>query len=74
VQPPRAEPGDTTGAGDAFRAGIIYGLLQGWSLPQSACWAAAAGALKVAHWGAARDVPAVDEVASLAAALKPTRR
>jgi sugar/nucleoside kinase (ribokinase family) len=62
VQPPRAEPVDTTGAGDAFRAGVIYGLLQGWALERSVRWAAAAGALKVARVGAARAVPGVEEV------------
>ncbi len=36
LQPPRAvEALDTTGAGDAFNAALIYGFLQGWS-PQRA--------------------------------------
>ncbi len=29
-EPFRIEPIDTTGAGDSFRAGIAYGILQGW--------------------------------------------
>jgi sugar/nucleoside kinase (ribokinase family) len=69
VQPPRVEPVDTTGAGDAFRAGLIYGLMQDWPLEQCARWAAAAGALKVTREGAARDVPSLAEVSALAASL-----
>jgi sugar/nucleoside kinase (ribokinase family) len=71
VQPPRVEAVDATGAGDAFRAGLIYGLLQGWSLPRSAAWATAAGALKVQRVGAASDPPGVEEVGSLADTLGP---
>jgi len=66
VQPPQVEPVDTTGAGDAFRAGVIYGMLQGWSLERCIRWAAAAGALKVRRVGAARDVPKLEEVSALA--------
>jgi sugar/nucleoside kinase (ribokinase family) len=71
IRPPQVEPVDATGAGDAFRAGLIYGLLQGWSLPESAAWATAAGALKVQRVGAASALPSQEEVASLAATLPP---
>jgi sugar/nucleoside kinase (ribokinase family) len=45
--PPKAQVTDSTGAGDSFRAGIIYGLIKGWPLPRSLKWAAAVGALQV---------------------------
>lgn len=45
--PPEVQVTDSTGAGDSFRAGIIYGLLQDWPLPRSLKWAAAVGALQV---------------------------
>jgi sugar/nucleoside kinase (ribokinase family) len=69
VQPPRVEAVDATGAGDAFRAGLIYGLLQGWALMESTIWATAAGALKVQRVGAASDLPSREDVGSLAATL-----
>ena len=52
LQPPPVEAVDATGAGDAFKAGLIYGLLQGWPLREAARWAVAAGALKVRTLGA----------------------
>lgn len=70
VEPPQVRAVDTTGAGDAFRAGLIYGLVRGWSLEASACWAAAAGALKVQRFGGGSDVPARDEVAALAQTVR----
>ncbi len=70
VQPPAVEAVDATGAGDAFRAGLIYGLLKRWPLPQCACWATAAGALKVMRVGGG-NVAVREEVAALAATLKP---
>ena len=72
VLPPQVEAVDATGAGDAFQAGLIYGLLQGWSLPRSTVWATAAGALKVQRVGAASDPPGLEEVAQLAATLEST--
>jgi sugar/nucleoside kinase (ribokinase family) len=72
VQPPAVEAVDATGAGDAFRAGLIYGLLQGWPLPESVCFATAAGALKVMRVGGGSDVPAKEEVTRLAATLQST--
>jgi sugar/nucleoside kinase (ribokinase family) len=69
IQPPSVDAVDATGAGDAFRAGLIYGLLQGWSLRESTVWAVAAGALKVQRVGAASNLPTQEEVASLAGKL-----
>ena len=43
--PYRIEPVDTTGAGDSFRAGIIYGLLQNWSMERMIAFASALAAL-----------------------------
>jgi len=56
---------DATGAGDAFKAGLIYGLLQGWELRQAARWAVAAGALKVGRLGASSQPPGVEEVTAM---------
>jgi len=45
--PPKVQPTDATGAGDSFRAGMIYGHLKGWPLACSLKWAAAVGVLQV---------------------------
>jgi sugar/nucleoside kinase (ribokinase family) len=69
VQPPAVRAVDATGAGDVFRAGLIYALLQGWPLAKAVKWGAAAGALGVQRTGAARNVPSREEVGALAAGL-----
>ncbi|HZD49281.1 MAG TPA: PfkB family carbohydrate kinase [Silvibacterium sp.] len=43
---------DTTGAGDIFHAGFIYGLLQGWPLERQLDFACAAAALNCTAVGA----------------------
>lgn len=58
---------DTTGAGDGFRAGILYGLQQGWSLTRGALFGAAAAALGVGSIGACNDVPSVESIEDLIA-------
>ena len=70
LQPPAVQPVDTTGAGDAFRAGLIYSLLQGCALAESLAFAAAAGALRITNSGSGGQVAPVQEVARLAAGLR----
>jgi sugar/nucleoside kinase (ribokinase family) len=66
IQPPAVSAVDATGAGDAFRAGLLYGLLRGFDLPRSLCWAVAAGSLKVQQLGAATTLPPIREIEALA--------
>jgi len=69
VTPPKVTPVDATGAGDAFRAGMLYGLCKGLDLPRSVCLGAAAGALKVGFVGAATTLPKLSAVEGLANTL-----
>jgi ribokinase len=55
---------DTTGAGDAFHGGFIYGLLQGWPLRQTARFANAVAALNCRQLGGRRGLPTLAEVES----------
>lgn len=70
IQPPVANAVDATGAGDAFRAGLLYGLLKGYGLAQSLGWAVAAGALSVRNLGAATTLPDFQEIQALANSLQ----
>jgi sugar/nucleoside kinase (ribokinase family) len=53
---------DTTGAGDAFSAGMIHALTHGWPLEMAGRFANALGALAVSHWGAGEALPTLKEV------------
>jgi sugar/nucleoside kinase (ribokinase family) len=70
IEPPAVRAVDATGAGDAFRAGLLYGLLQGFDLPRSLCWAVACGSLKVQNVGAATTLPDLKEIEALANSLQ----
>lgn len=50
---------DTTGAGDVFRAGFIYGLLYGWPLERTLRFANATAALKCTKLGGRPGIPTV---------------
>ena len=58
---------DTTGAGDTFHAGFIYGLLQGWPLPRRLDFACAAAALNCMAVGARGGIQTVETIESLMA-------
>jgi sugar/nucleoside kinase (ribokinase family) len=58
---------DTTGAGDIFHAGFIYGLLQGWPLERQLDYACAAAALNCTCTGARGGIRTVADVEKLIA-------
>ena len=58
---------DTTAAGDVFRAGFIYGLLRGLTIPDVLRFANAAAAVSCTRLGAIPSVPPVEEVEKLMA-------
>jgi sugar/nucleoside kinase (ribokinase family) len=62
--PPFPSPGmvDSTGAGDAFRAGVLYGLTHMWTIGHSCRFGAASAALKVQHRGATEVIPSLHEI------------
>ncbi len=53
---------DTTGAGDAFRVGLLYGVLKGESVENSAKFANAVAALKCREIGARTSLPNEEEL------------
>ena len=56
---------DTTGAGDSFRVGLLYGVLQGASVEESARMANAVAALKCRAVGARTSLPVKNELFDL---------
>ncbi len=53
---------DTTACGDAFLAGLLHGLLEGWSLREAAVFGNAVGALTATRPGAQASLPYLVEV------------
>lgn len=66
LQPPKVNVVDSTGAGDAFRAGITYGIRKGLALIECAALGTAAGALNVQQIGGSSDPPSLVEVQDIA--------
>ena len=57
---------DSTGAGDIFHAGTIYGVLQGWPVSDTLRFAAAAAALKCERLGGRPGIPTMERACRLA--------
>ncbi|MCY4020923.1 MAG: carbohydrate kinase family protein [Chloroflexi bacterium] len=63
IQPPAVTALDTTGAGDTFKAGLLYGLLKDLPLPEAARWGCAAASLMCRFPGTTRHLAHLDAVA-----------
>jgi len=77
VPPFSVTPADTTGAGDAFNAGLVVGLARGWTIEQSAEYGCAVGALATKGLGARGSLPTdarVREFMAAAGRLAPAPR
>jgi sugar/nucleoside kinase (ribokinase family) len=56
---------DTTGAGDVFHAGFIYGLLRNWEVAEILKFANAVAALKCRDIGGRKGIPSLEEAQRL---------
>ena len=54
---------DPTGCGDAYRAGLLYGIAQGWDWQKTGQLASLMGAIKIAHRGGQNHKPTREELA-----------
>jgi adenosine kinase len=54
---------DPTGCGDAFRAGMLYGLTNDMDWPTTGRLASLMGAIKIAHQGGQNHAPSQTEIA-----------
>ncbi|MCG2778470.1 MAG: PfkB family carbohydrate kinase [Desulfobacterales bacterium] len=56
---------DTTGAGDVYHGGYIYGLLNGWGMQECMRFASATAALKCAEIGSQSGIPNLKDINAL---------
>lgn len=55
---------DPTGCGDAYRAGLLYGIAHGWDWPACGRLGSVMGSIKIAKRGAQNHTPARQEIES----------
>jgi adenosine kinase len=55
---------DPTGCGDAYRAGLLYGIVNGYDWPTTGRLASVMGALKIAHQGGQNHVATKEQIAA----------
>jgi sugar/nucleoside kinase (ribokinase family) len=65
AEPPPIIPVDTTGAGDALKAGMMLGWLRGWPIEQTLRWSIAAASLACLQYGACEQPASIPEVEHL---------
>jgi adenosine kinase len=53
---------DPTGCGDAYRAGLLYGIARGWDWPTCGRLASVMGAIKIASRGGQNHKPSKEEI------------
>ncbi len=58
-------PADRTGAGDVFKAGCLFGLVQGWELPRYIRFATAAASLWIAQPTPFKQASSLDDILAL---------
>ena len=56
---------DPTGCGDAYRAGLLYGIAQGWDWSVCGRLASVMGAIKIASRGGQNHKPSEEEIKSI---------
>jgi adenosine kinase len=60
---PAAAVVDPTGCGDAFRAGLLFGIVNGYDWPTTGRLASLMGSIKIAHQGGQNHVATADQIA-----------
>jgi adenosine kinase len=68
IQVPAVKPSgvvDPTGCGDAYRAGLLYGMARGWSWQRCGWLASVMGSVKIAHRGGQNHRPSRAAIAKL---------
>ncbi len=63
------EPVDTTGAGDIFHAGLVFGIVRGWPLPRILDFSCAAAALNCLALGARGGIRSFEETEQFRAGM-----
>ena len=56
---------DPTGCGDAYRAGLLYGIAKGWDWPTCGRLAATMGAIKIASRGGQNHTPSREDIEAI---------
>ena len=69
IKPPVVDVVDTTGAGDIFKSGLLYGLLKGLPTPEAARWGVAAGSVCCKYAGTTQTLAPLAEVRAMWSAI-----